>query len=250
MINPITSTGKTMKETQSAKPTQILVVEDDRFLAEKLSLLLGREGYSVTHHVTGEDGLVALESTNFDLVVLDVGLPGRDGLSTCRALRAKWSMPVIMLTARTDAMDKVIGLEVGADDYLTKPFEPSELVARVRAHLRRRLEYSSQPKPQSSESIIIGDITIDFDQRDATRDGERCKLNTREFELVAYLAKNANRALSREAIFEEIWGYEMDFNSNSLEVYVYRVRKKIELDPNNPDYLHTVRGYGYKIVTP
>jgi two-component system alkaline phosphatase synthesis response regulator PhoP len=153
-----------------------------------------------------------------------------------------------MLTARSDTVDKVIGLEVGADDYLTKPFDPSELVARVRAQMRRIQEYQSSPT--QSENVSFGEVTVNYEKRDVVLRGEPVGLTNREFELVAFLAENRERAISRETLFEKVWGYEMEFNTNSLDVYIYRIRKKIEADPNHPLYLVTMRGYGYKIVAP
>lgn len=226
----------------------ILIVEDDRFLQDGLRKLLSTEGYEVATVSSGEEALSALTDKKSDLVILDLGLPGIDGITTCRRLRAKWHMPVLMLTARTDALDKVIGLEVGADDYLTKPFEPSELLARVRAQLRRLREYASDSK-DGDDSIRLGPLTIDFKLRDVLVDGAPAGLTNREFELVAYLSRNLDRAISRDTLFEHVWGYDPAFNSNSLDVYIYRIRKKIEADANNPRYLLTMRGYGYKLAT-
>lgn len=226
----------------------ILIVEDDRFLQDGLRKLLSTEGYEVATVSSGEEALSALTDKKSDLVILDLGLPGIDGITTCRRLRAKWHMPVLMLTARTDALDKVIGLEVGADDYLTKPFEPSELLARVRAQLRRLREYASDAK-DGDDSIRLGSLMIDFRLRDVLVDAAPAGLTNREFELVAYLARNLDRAISRDTLFEHVWGYDPAFNSNSLDVYIYRIRKKIEADANNPRYLLTMRGYGYKLAT-
>lgn len=230
-------------------PEKLLVVDDDRYLLENLRRLLQREGYSVTTAISGEEALASIASEVCDLMILDLNLPGADGLSTCRRLRGKHNFPVIMLTARSDAMDKVIGLEVGADDYLTKPFEPVELVARVRAHLRRSRGY--QPAEDRHEANIpVGDLLIDFKKRDVFCAGAPVGLTTREFELVSHLGRNLGRVVSRESLFERVWGYDIDFNSNSLEVYIYRVRKKLESDPNAPHYLKTVRGYGYCLSAP
>ena len=226
----------------------ILIVEDDRFLQESLKKLLSGEGYDVESVSSGEEALSTLTDKRRDLVILDLGLPGIDGITTCRRLRAKWHMPVLMLTARTDAIDKVIGLEVGADDYLTKPFEAAELLARVRAQLRRQTEYKNE-SVQAEQAISIGPLSIDFKLRDVLLDGVPAGLTNREFELVAHLAKNLDRAISRDTLFEHIWGYDPAFNSNSLDVYVYRIRKKIELDANNPRFLLTMRGYGYKMAS-
>lgn len=226
----------------------ILVVEDDRFLQDNLIKLLRAEGYTADGVASGEEALERLESAPTELVVLDLGLPGMDGLTTCRRIRMRWHMPVLMLTARTDAMDKVLGLETGADDYLTKPFDAIEFVARVRAQLRRAKDYQASSNKQSStDSLQLGALVVDFDKRCVTVDGELLELTSREFEIVGYLAKNCDRAISRDQLFEQVWGYEMDFNTNSLDVYMYRIRKKIEKNPDKPVYLHTLRGYGYKL---
>jgi DNA-binding response OmpR family regulator len=224
-----------------------LVVEDDRFLLDNLRRLLTREGYDVVAVSSGEEALNLLGEDRYDLVVLDLGLPGIDGIATCRRLRTKSHIPVLMLTARTDAMDKVLGLEVGADDYLTKPFEPAEFMARVRAQLRRHREYQGTPSVEAAQ--VVGDLKIDPQLRDVLVGDKPAGLTNREYELVAYLAKNLDRAISRDMLFEQVWGYDMDFNTNSLDVYMYRIRKKLEIDPNSPRYLHTMRGYGYKMVS-
>lgn len=228
-------------------PDQLLIVDDDRFLLENLKRLLQREGYGVQTATSGEEALERIAIEPCDLMILDLGLPGADGLSTCRRLRGKHNFPVIMLTARSDAMDKVIGLEVGADDYLTKPFEPIELLARVRAHLRRSRDYQKVDQPAEA-SVPIGDLVVDYEKRDVFVKGAPVELTTREFDLMAHLCRNLGKVVAREALFERVWGYDMSFNSNSLEVYVYRIRKKIELDPNNPRYLKTVRGFGYSLT--
>lgn len=227
---------------------RLLIVDDDRFLQENLRKLLARQGYEVDGASSGEEALRLVVENRYDLVILDVGLPGADGVSVCRRLRAKWRFPVIMLTARSDSMDKVIGLEVGADDYLTKPFDSMELLARVRAQLRRTQEYRAEPE-QENQTIQIGDLVIDPRSRDALVEGKAAGLTNREFELIHHLAKNIDIAVSRDALFEQVWGYDIDFNSNSLEVYIYRIRKKVEKDPDQPRYLHTLRGYGYKLGT-
>jgi len=228
--------------------SKVLLVEDDRFLQDNVKRLLEAEGYTVAGVTSGEEALSYLERDSADIVILDIGLPGIDGLMTCRRIRAKWLMPIIMLTARSDAVDKVVGLDVGADDYLTKPFEGTELVARVRAHLRRQQQYDELRADQTL--LQVGEITIDFKQRSVLVRGEPAHLTNREFEIVRYLAKNLDRAVSRDLLFETVWGYELDFNTNSLDVYIYRIRKKIEVDPNNPQYLQTMRGFGYRLQDP
>jgi len=227
---------------------RLLIVDDDRFLQENLRKLLAPQGHEVDRASSGEEALRLVVENRYDLVILDVGLPGADGVSVCRRLRAKWRFPVIMLTARSDSMDKVIGLEVGADDYLTKPFDSMELLARVRAQLRRNQEYRAEPEKEN-QTVQIGDLVIDPRSRDALVEGKAVGLTNREFELIHHLAKNVDIAVSRDALFEQVWGYDIDFNSNSLEVYIYRIRKKIEKDPDQPRYLHTLRGYGYKLGT-
>lgn len=221
----------------------ILIVDDDRFLLENISRLLISNGFSVRTATSGEEGLQHIVDHEPDLLILDLGLPGVDGISLCRRIRSKWRFPVLMLTARTDAMDKVIGLEVGADDYLTKPFEPSELLARVRAHLRRYGEYQSEAKPVAQ--IVVGDMVVDPDARDAIVAGRATNLTTKEFDLLYYLAQNSGRALSRETLFEQVWGYDIEFSSNSLDVFVYRLRQKLPEPAGH--YIQTVRGYGFKL---
>lgn len=223
---------------------KILIVDDDRFLLDNLRRLVLEQGYEVRTATSGEDAIRLLTDAPSDLVILDIGLPGADGISVCRRIRAKWRMPVLMLTARTDAMDKVIGLEVGADDYLTKPFEPIELIARVRAQLRRSGEYKSDES--SNSTIAIGEVAIDISNRTVDVRGNAIELTTKEFDLLLQLAKNSGRVLGRDQLFEKVWGYDIDFSSNSLDVFIYRLRQKLEADPSNPRYLHTVRGYGYK----
>ncbi|MEQ1821413.1 MAG: response regulator transcription factor [Fimbriimonadaceae bacterium] len=226
---------------------RILVVDDDRFLLDNVSKLLQGEGYVVEGAGSGEEALDRLERNVANMVVLDLGLPGIDGLTTCRRIRKKWTMPVLMLTARTDATDKVFGLEVGADDYLTKPFDGNELVARVRAHLRRNNQYA-MGKTGGADPQVIGDLRVDHETRGVELNGKAVPLTTKEFDLIAYLAKNLGRAISRDQLFESVWGYEMDYNTNSLDVYIYRIRRKIEVDPNRPRYLQTMRGYGYRMM--
>lgn len=229
--------------------TKILVVDDDRFLQDSLKRLLTGQGFEVRTQSTAEDGLQSIISETPDLMILDLGLPGVDGISFCRQIRTKWKFPVLMLTARTDAMDKVIGLEVGADDYLTKPFEPSELLARVRAQLRRNREYHEAvaPKPKV---VQVGKLQIDVESREARFAGKPLELTVKEYELLLYMAQNVGRALSREMLFEEVWGFEIDFNSNSLDVFVYRLRQKLESEHGAPRYIFTQRGFGYKLQAP
>jgi DNA-binding response OmpR family regulator len=232
----------------AAATASILVVDDDRFLQERLVRLLQDEGYESEGVGSGEEALARLETHRPDLVVLDLGLPGMDGLTTCRRIRKRWRMPVLMLTARNDAADKALGLETGADDYLAKPFEPIEFIARVRAQIRRFHEYRAEPETAPSSAFTLGDLRIDYDKREVSLGERVLELTTREYEVLAYLSRNRDRAVSREQLFEHVWGFEMEFTTNSLDVHMYRIRKKLEANPDRPRYLHTIRGFGYKLT--
>jgi two-component system alkaline phosphatase synthesis response regulator PhoP len=225
---------------------RLLLVDDDRFLLDNMKRYLSGQGFEVSVAPSAEDGMSQVAEQEPDLMVLDLGLPGLDGVSFCRRIRAKWRFPIIMLTARTEALDKVIGLEVGADDYLTKPFEPVELLARVRAQLRRANEYQAPDAPTTG-SIEVGALTVDLARRSAEVSGRAVELTSKEFDLLAYLAQNAGRVLERDYLFEKVWGYDSDFNTNSLDVIIYRLRKKLEPGAASPRFLHTVRGFGYKL---
>ncbi len=228
---------------------KILLVDDDRFILNPLARVLGLQGYHCTLAVTAAEAWQALEKEAFDLMLLDIGLPDMDGVSLCRRVRSKYQMPIMMLTAREAISDKVVSLEVGADDYITKPFDPQEVLARVRAHLRRSQEYGT-PREKEKNLLKIGDLTIDFDARDAYRNGVAAHLTAREFELLEILAKNQGRALARDWLFESIWGYDAEMGVKTLVVSMRRLRCKIETEPDNPRYLLTVRGYGYKFAAP
>ncbi len=225
---------------------RLLLVDDDRFVLRALESLLSSEGYYCQTAVSAEDARVALRGEPFDLIVLDIGLPDQDGISLCRQIRARHRMPILMLSARSENSDKVIGLEVGADDYLTKPFMPREMIARVRAMLRRSLEYS-QPSEAVSR-IVLGELVVDADRRDAVCRSHACHLTEREFALLHFLARHRDRALATEWIFENVWGYGADLGIKTLAVTIRRVRAKIEKDANKPQFLVTVRGYGYKLT--
>lgn len=218
----------------------ILVVDDDRFLLEAVQSLLEGHGFRVAVAGSGAAAIREIDAKVPDLALLDISLPDTDGFTLCRRLRARHRFPIVMLTSRSETMDKVIGLEVGADDYLTKPFEPSELLARVRAHLRRHLEYDGE-RGVEPKSVTIGGLELDAETRTATLDGERVELTKREFELLAHLVANAGRVVPRESLFERNWGFDIEFSSNSLDVHIYRLRKKF------PGYIRTMRGYGYRI---
>ena len=230
-------------------PAKILVVEDDRAISSSIARLLARDGYYVASRESAEDAMSLLaHDPQFDLALLDVNLPGRDGFTCCRMLRQSgWRRPVIMLTGRSGSADKVTGLEVGADDYITKPFDPQELLARIRAHIRRSRDYNV-PDDQADEIRIGPDLVLDLRTRDAIVNGRPAKLTDREYEVLYLLARNAGRALDKTWLFQEIWGCTPEEGLKALAVYIRRVRQKIERDENDPQYIQTVRGFGYKLV--
>ena len=227
---------------------RILLVDDDRFILNPLCRVLGLQGYHCTTAINAAEAWQALQADPFDLMLLDIGLPDMDGVSLCRRVRTQHQLPIILLTARDTVSDKIVGLEVGADDYITKPFDPQEVLARVRAHIRRSTEYRHAIK-ESRNQTTFDNLTIDFDARDALVNGSPAKLTTREFELLEALAQNPDRALSRDWLFERIWGYDAEFGVKTLVVYMRRLRCKIEPDPDNPKFLLTVRGFGYKFAS-
>ena len=224
---------------------KLLLVDDDRYVLNPLARLLGINGYHCTLAVTGHEALRLLAAEEFDLMLLDIGLPDMDGLTVCRRARAKHNLPILMLTARDASSEKILGLEVGADDYITKPFEPHEILARIRAQLRRFQEYS-QPL-EADNKVVLGSLVVDLDLRDALVEGRRAQLTAREFELLVLLARSPGRALARDWIFEEVWGCDAELGVKVLAVCVRRIRCKIEADPDEPRYLQTVRGFGYKL---
>jgi DNA-binding response OmpR family regulator len=223
----------------------ILIVDDDRYLTQSLAKLLRGNGFEVRHAPDFSSGLRECEARQPDLLVLDLGLPDGDGITLCRRIRTRWNFPVLMLTSRGSAMDTVVGLEVGADDYLSKPFEAAELLARLRALLRRSREYQAAPSvPDRAEA---GGVVVDLDARTVVVGGNEIEATETELRLLALLVKNCGRAVSRESLFEEVWGYSPDLGSNSLEVLVYRIRKKLE-PYGSGNRLKTVRGFGYKFT--
>jgi len=230
---------------------KILVVEDELSLQETLAYNLKRQGYEV--EITG-NGLQALEIARRDhpdLILLDIMLPGMDGFEVCRVLRQEMTTPVLMLTARDDEIDRVVGLEVGADDYLTKPFSMRELMARVKALLRRvrliREEIGVSNATQAeAELMVFDDLTINISRREVSLKDKALSLKPQEYELMLYLAQHRGRALSREAILENVWGWEYTGDSRTVDVHVRWLREKIEIDPANPRRIVTVRGVGYR----
>jgi DNA-binding response OmpR family regulator len=223
---------------------EILVVEDSANIVELLELHLAREGYRVSSARDGVAALEALERKSFDLVILDWMLPKLDGLEVCKRLRARSSMPVLMLTARDEEMDKVLGLEMGADDYLTKPFGVRELLARIRALLRRSA--AAPPAAEPPGTVELGELRIVADSRVATLRGEPLDLTPKEFDLLLFLAQNRGRVYSRTQLLDKVWGYSFEGYERTIDSHVQKLRKKIEADPREPKHLKTVWGVGYR----
>ena len=218
---------------------RVLVVDDDLALAEMLGIVLHNEGLDVVHCADGSSALAVFRESRPDVVLLDVMLPGIDGIEVCRRIRAESGIPIVMLTARTDTIDVVVGLESGADDYVSKPFKPQELIARVRARLRR----TDEPEP---EALEIGDLTIDVAGHSVKREGRQLSLTPLEFDLLVALARKPWQVFSREVLLEQVWGYRHAADTRLVNVHVQRLRSKIEHDPEHPEIVVTVRGVGYK----
>lgn len=221
---------------------KILVVDDEPTLLATLKYNLEREQYQV---ITASDGPAALDAARGarpDLILLDIMLPGLDGIEVCRILRKDMNTPIIMLTARGTEVDKVVGLEIGADDYVTKPFSTRELLARVRAQLRRAESAASE----SVGSVSVGDLRVDGDRHQAFKDGVALQLKPREFDLLAFLLRNRGRAFTREQLLSQVWGYDYAGDTRTVDVHVRWLRRKIEDDPGSPRRLVTVRGTGYR----
>lgn len=225
-------------------PGRILLVEDDESIRTQTAVLLEDEGYDVDHAATSGDALTQFERRPVDCVLLDVMLPDGNGFDVCRALRSRSKVPIIMVTARTDTYDVVAGLEAGADDYVTKPFEMKELAARIRAMLRRSRDQDSGP----SHIALGGRVEILPDEGVVRCDGEEVHLTRTEFRLLCELAASPGRLHSREALLESVWGYEYVGDTKLVDAHVHRLRSKIEVDPSNPQHVVTVRGLGYKAV--
>ena len=223
--------------------TQLLVIEDEESFSETLSYMLTREGFEVRVAATGPAGLDEFERHGADLVLLDLMLPGLPGTEVCRRLRERSDVPVIMLTARDSEVDKVVGLELGADNYVTKPFSARELVARIRAVLRRRSDAAEAP---ASAAVEAGPVRLDADRHVVTVRGETVVLPLREFELLELLLRNAGRVLTRHQLIDRLWGSDYVGDTKTLDVHVKRLRSRIEESPARPRHLVTVRGLGYK----
>ncbi|MFJ3956421.1 MtrAB system response regulator MtrA [Arthrobacter sp. NPDC090010] len=218
---------------------RILVVDDDEALAEMIGIVLRNDGFEPSFCADGSQALNAFRNTKPDLVLLDVMLPGSDGIEVCRAIRAESDVPIVMLTAKSDTTDVVRGLESGADDYVPKPFKPAELVARVRARLR-------PGDLKAPETLRIGDVSIDVAGHTVTRAGAAISLTPLEFDLLVALARKPWQVFTREVLLEQVWGYRHAADTRLVNVHVQRLRSKIEKDPESPEIVQTVRGVGYK----
>jgi two-component system response regulator RegX3 len=221
------------------------VVEDETSFSEALKYLLGREGFDVVVAETGTQALEIFDQTNPDLLLLDLMLPGVSGTEVCRTIRAKSQVPIIMLTAKDTEIDKVVGLEIGADDYVTKPYSSRELIARIRAVLRRHSDLSD--RAESSSLFTAGPVTLDIERHIVTINGEVVAFPLKEFELLEYLLRNIGRVLTRTQIIDRVWGSDYVGDTKTLDVHIKRLRAKIEADPANPVFIQTVRGLGYKL---
>lgn len=233
--------------------SKILVVDDEKPISDIIKFNLEKEGYEVVTAFDGEEALEMVESEGPDLVVLDVMLPKLDGLEVMREIRKTHSMPVIMVTAREAEIDKVLGLEMGADDYVTKPFSNRELVARVKANLRRQAAAATEPqekKAGDNGDIEVGDLVIHPDAYYVSKNGETIELTHREFELLHYLAKNVGQVQTREHLLEEVWDFDYLGDVRTVDVTVRRLREKIEDKPSHPNYIITRRGIGYYLRDP
>ncbi|MBI3998536.1 MAG: response regulator transcription factor [Armatimonadetes bacterium] len=228
-------------------PTRILVVDDEPHIVELVRYNLLQEGFEVLAAGDGEGALAKARSERPDLIVLDIMLPGVDGLEVCRTLRRETSVPIIMLTAKGGELERVVGLELGADDYVTKPFSPRELVARVRAVLRRRAREVASP---AAEPLEVGALRLDPTTHEVTLDARPVDLTAREFELLRLFMRHPNRVFTRDFLLEHLWGYDFYGSTRTVDMHVSRLREKIEDEPVEPTYIMTVRGVGYKLRAP
>jgi two-component system, OmpR family, response regulator VicR len=230
---------------------KILVVDDEKPIADILQFNLKKEGYEVHCAYDGDEAVKMAEEVKPDLVLLDIMLPNRDGMEVCREIRKKYEMPIIMLTAKDSEIDKVLGLELGADDYVTKPFSTRELIARVKANLRRHQHGASQQADEEgTNEIAVGSLVIHPDAYIVSKRGETIELTHREFELLHYLAKHIGQVMTREHLLQTVWGYDYYGDVRTVDVTVRRLREKIEDNPSHPNWIVTRRGVGYYLRNP
>jgi two-component system response regulator MtrA len=225
-----------------ASKGRVLVVDDDASLSEMLTIVLRQEGFESRVCARGDEAIEAFREFRPDLVLLDLMLPGKDGIDVCKEIRDESGVPIVMLTAKSDTVDVVVGLESGADDYVVKPFKPKELVARIRARVRRL-------DAPTHEALTIGDLSIDVAGHSVTRDGKAVNLTPLEFDLLLCLARKPWQVFTREVLLEQVWGYRHSADTRLVNVHVQRLRSKVEHDPENPQIIVTVRGVGYKAGT-
>ena len=229
---------------------KILVVDDEKPISDIISINLENEGYAIEKAYDGEQALEVFEKSQPDLVILDLMLPKMDGLEVCREIRKQSAVPVIMLTAKDSEIDKVLGLELGADDYVTKPFSNRELIARVKANLRRNLVKEPEPQEVNKNEIVVGDLVIHQDAYIISKHGEEIELTHREFELLHYLARHIGQVMTREHLLETVWDYDYFGDVRTVDVTIRRLREKIEDIPSHPTYIVTRRGVGYLLKNP
>ncbi|MCH9840547.1 MAG: response regulator transcription factor [Candidatus Nanopelagicales bacterium] len=222
--------------------TRVLIVEDEDSFSDALSFMLRREGYEVFIAADGNTAITEFDKHGPDLVLLDLMLPGISGTEVCRIIRGKSTVPIIMLTAKDGEVDKVVGLELGADDYVTKPFSSRELLARVRAVLRRH----GEPEELLPPTVESGSVRIDIERHVVSVRGEHITMPLKEFDLLEFLVRNSGRVLTRNQLIDRVWGADYVGDTKTLDVHIKRLRAKIEIDPSNPVHIHTVRGLGYK----
>ncbi|MFS0865601.1 response regulator YycF [Fredinandcohnia sp. 179-A 10B2 NHS] len=228
----------------------ILVVDDEKPIADILQFNLEKEGYKVVCAYDGQAALEKVEEVTPDLILLDIMLPYKDGMEVCREVRKKYDMPIVMLTAKDSEIDKVLGLELGADDYVTKPFSTRELLARVKANLRRHQQISEVAAQDTSNEIAVGSLVIHPDAYVVSKRGETIELTHREFELLHYLAKHLGQVMTREHLLQTVWGYDYFGDVRTVDVTVRRLREKIEDSPSHPTWIVTRRGVGYYLRNP
>jgi two-component system response regulator VicR len=232
------------------KPKKVLIIEDEKNISDIVKLNLTKEGFSVDTAFDGQEGLDKALRTDPDLVLLDVMLPTIDGFEVCKKIREKSNVPIIMLTAKEEEVDKVLGLELGADDYITKPFGLRELIARIKANIRRTVMVGDSDQTPSSNTTDYGNLTIDGDRYEVRKNGTPLDLTLREFELLRYLAEHEDKVFSREQLLEDVWGYEYYGDIRTVDVTVRRLREKLEDDSSDPKYILTKRGIGYYFKRP
>ncbi|QQY24416.1 response regulator transcription factor [Dermacoccus nishinomiyaensis] len=223
--------------------TRILIVEDEESYSEPLAYMLKKEGYEAVVAATGPEGIDTFERGGADLVLLDVMLPGMSGVDVCRELRSRSGVPIIMLTAKDSEIDKVVGLEMGADDYVTKPYSGRELLARIKAVLRRR----GEAEAGESDELVVGPVAMDVERHVVTVGGKGVAMPLKEFELLEMLMRNEGRVLTRMQLIDRVWGSDYVGDTKTLDVHIKRLRAKIEPDPGSPQHILTVRGLGYKL---